>query len=829
MGVFGMRQSASWHKSVRTTAADKQPVVVHGQLPHPNPSFPWYHLKEHTDAYFRKKKNLTPEQIEQRLVQFITRNADRIDIAIAACGHKMNHRTLRGLLLTEFNVGPGKNLSMTCYLQAVIAANRVNPQSVTDHEAQGAQSLIAAAVLGSVSVSRYLLELIEILIAGVPLEFLLYTHIHALAHKACLDYVGQLQGLINVGQLQRAYSASSWLSSLAQRNFKIAPENFGAEQLLDSAFPTWKSWAAWKPNQKRLLHWEQFTSTERVALKDLLALEGPDCVGREGTMREGIRFGTLNLSQPVVSFGNLTFERCLGPDIKGSIDRLLGSVDAASMAGPNDVALLISQCAGKTITYESLRLLEVVKTVSDPSLTSLLLSFYGVNNEPRTLRLAAAMRILPILAQDQGHPLRKILTPNLVILVNENLKIMQDNLQAQLTEENALDDIEITLQDFGRELLESAWFLPLLDQNFRSLLEDWPSKGEITSLHKLRATVQSESQASKLLLTKKINDFYTECLIKRGTVDKTTKRLVEALIEIWKEPPNIDLYCIALFMAQDHGVEDKIRFRSLSLLCSMPHSFISELAMIVAKWDELSNPTYTKLGKLLSSIPLTKSDATGYWRCILYKISDRRGRSLIDSLFGFFTPGQWFECISDVHAACAGIESRDPPPPILSPHLHIWVVRAKPYIAAITSLNEDLVGFDPVMECFLLGGEPAFADSLVNILECFKTCCKPNTRPVMMAVLKVSTTDNMSQISKTLFSLSTCTQAGIDACMHILDLHNKKITKRVAEAMLASWLQSANMSQADTKALDTLAELLNLNPKLSTTQVSLEAASDNLA
>src|SRR3954454_4390440 len=98
------------------------------------------HLRSYADSpffqdeYIKKKKNLTPEQLEARLVDFIRKHADKMDVAIAACGHKLKPETLRGLLIADLNVGPGKNLTMSSYLQAIIAANRVNPLCVSDAE-----------------------------------------------------------------------------------------------------------------------------------------------------------------------------------------------------------------------------------------------------------------------------------------------------------------------------------------------------------------------------------------------------------------------------------------------------------------------------------------------------------------------------------------------------------------------------------------------------------------------------------------------------------------------------------------------------------------------
>jgi hypothetical protein len=836
MGVFRHRESAGWHRSIKATAADKHPITIItiGQAPQPNPSFPWDKLQEHTDAYLRKKKKLTPEQLEARLVEFIKQHADKMDIAIAACGHKLKPETLRALLISDLNVGPGKNLRMSSYLQAIIAANRVNPQSVGDAEAQRAHSMIAAATIGAISPGNYLHELFKILIDGIPPTFLLYTHIHALALKACTDFATQLQRLKDDGHLRQAYFAASWLSNISERSLQLAPGNLGPEQLLDTAFPRWKNWATWKPNQERLFQWERFTNEERISLSGLLALEGPDSVGREATLREGILAGGTSLSSSPVHVGSLILEPRLSVDLKQTVDRLMMSIDAASVAGPNDVALLIYKCAEKTITHDALTMLELARSTGDSSITALLLPVYGANKEPRSVQMTAAMRLLPLISHDQCQRLRELLTPHLVTLINNSLKDIQTSLQTQLESGNTLDDTEIKLQGFGSGLLLSPWILPLLDQNFRTLLTDWPTKDDIVSLHKLRISAQAHLTPLRDPLIKNINDFCMDCLIKRGTIDKPAKRLIEALISVWDEPPSADLHSVALFVAQGPGFENKLRCRCLSLLSTLPAPFLSKLRLIMQIWEKDPDTACVDLAQLLAPIPPSAADAAAYWRLVLYSMIDSRGHKLVANQLSHMRPEQWIKFLSDLRAACGHIEPRDPPPAIMEPALQAWGQRIEKHSATLTGLDKDLVRLGPVMQCLLMGAEGDLADHLDNILKYFTTIAQDSNsayrKPVMLAVIKLLTRENITTTAKVLSTLLASSNEGVDACMRVLDLHHGKTTKLVAEAMLASWLQPSNMGQLDQSSLKALADMLGMNigPNNSTKIASLEAAADYL-
>ena len=796
----------------------------------PDPSFPWEKLQEHTDAYLKKKKKHTPEQLEERLVNFIKNHADKMDVAIAASGHAMSPQTLRGLLISDLSVGPGRPATLNSYLQAVVAANRVNPQSVSDVEAQRAKSMIAAAMIGTASAGHYLQALVQIIYAGVPPSCLLYTHIHALALKACTDFATALQNLRAVGELRKAYSAASWLSKISERSFELSAENLSPEQLLDTAFPTWRSWALWRPDAERLRRWDSFSTDQRISLKDLLALEGPDFVGRQKTMREGATIsGGLNLSTSPVRLGNLTIELQLAVEPYAALERLMNAIDAASAAGPHDIALLIWKCVGKTITHDALTMLEIIRFAGDSSISSLILPVYAANGEPRSVQMKAAMRLLPILGREQSRELRDTMSLFLVTLICDSFKNLQTNLKSQLENGNVVDLTEINLQDFGWVLLNNRWILTMLDKDIQTLLGDWPTKDEIQSLYRLRESVQSASSDLQMPLTKKVNEVSMDRLIIHGAADKSTKSLIRALLSVWKLNPGEDLRSIAVFVAQGPGFGNELRCRCLNLLPSLPTAFISRLRTIMRGWDSDPNNACVELVKVLA--PMPSSDATVYWRLILYGMIERTENVVVYTLRRLKAV-EWIQFVADVRSACRGIDPRNSPPYILAPTLLAWVQRITVYIPTLTLLENDLGGSRPEMQCLLTGGDGKSLDDLEAILRAFTTHYKGIHQAVMLAVVKFldsrSSGSNAATVSKAISSLVALSKPGVDACQRLLNLHQGKTTKLVAEALLASWLQDSNLKALDQTALKALAEVLGMSISAQThpPAAALEAAAD---
>jgi hypothetical protein len=833
MGLFRNRQSASWHRSITQTAAEHHPITITTEASTPNPNFPWLKLQEHTDEYVKKKKRLTPEQIEARLVEFIRVHADRMDVAIAACGRRLRSETLKGLLLSDFNVAPGKELSMSTYLQAIVAANRVNPLSVSDLEAQRANSMIAAAITGAEAPGNYLHELVKIVIAGVPPTFLIYTHLRKSALKTCTDFAVQVQSLRNAGQLRKAHAAVSWLANISDLTFQAAPENLGPEQFLDIAFPSWRCWATWKPNEERLALWERFSDEECVALKGLLTLEGPDFVGKHNTMGNEIVAGGRIASSSPVHVGGILLEPQLAADMERTIYRLLVSIDAAAGSGPGDTRLLIHQCASKTITDISLQILEGIRAAGDPSISSLLLATYGAGNEPRSTRMAAAMRILPLLNHDQRQTLRDLLFPHLVTLITNGIKDMQAILTAQLETHKVVDNTEIKLQAFGTGLLNNVWILPFLDWSLLTLLGEWPTKAEIVTLHKLRISVETGSTRYMLSLSKRINRFCKSRLIEHGVIDKAEERLIEALISLWDEPPNYDLRSVALYLTQLPGLDSKIVCRCLSLLPMLQPAFLSALLPITQNFDQQVHISCIHLAKLLAPIPYSSSDPTHSWRFVLHDILKTGDVRIVHNCLRELDAVGWVEYLSHLRVACGGIDSRGHLPPMLNLTLLAWGQRLESYKEVLTSLEKVLFGHRHIVRSLLYVDEEAEVDHLEDLLESFKKAEKIHNaakKPVMVTIIKLLTHENVTATSKVLSLVLASSKDGIDACIRVLELHHARSTKLVAEALLAAWTKSSGMGQLDQSMLKALAEMLGINiaSETGTPTASLEAAADYL-
>lgn len=392
-------QSDSWHRQVSLEAGDHHPI---GQGHVPNPSFPWANLRQITESYLSKKRGRNVIEDRDERLGLLIKNHGAKDVAIASCGHAISPKALRELLAVDLNIEQGNSYGLASYLQAIVAANHVNEGAVSSLEAQRAIELMASS---NTSTARYLEALLQILINGVPSNFLIYPHIQTLARSACLEFATQVEELRRECQWRRAHAATEWLSRFVQRSFEWLPENLDSIRLLHANFPNWRAWAIWSPDVARLGRWELFSPDQRLTLSNILVLEGPDFVSsRHTTFREAVEAQGFDPSLTRHSVGSIIFEveRGSAPNIPDMIHRLLNLVDVGVVTSPRDDAALFTYfCFTQSVTNMRLDCLESLSSLADPMISALVSRVFRARNETRAVSMVAVMKLLPFLGTER--------------------------------------------------------------------------------------------------------------------------------------------------------------------------------------------------------------------------------------------------------------------------------------------------------------------------------------------------------------------------------------------------------------------------------------------
>jgi hypothetical protein len=568
-----------------------------------------------------------------------------------------------------------------------------------------------------------------------------------------------------------------------------------------------------------------------VALRDILALEGPDFFTRGATLKERALARGFGLSTSTVRIGNVQFvlsHRELN-EVQIMLDNLFQAIDTASRAGPNDIELLAHFCVGKPITHDSLNILGITYSIGDPSISAVLLQVYGARGDSQSVRIAGVMKLLPLLKDNRTQALCDTITPDLVGLVSNCIEEMQSKLQEQLTAGRPWSGLEQKFQVFGNGLQEVFWLRQLLNMPFQVLLNNWPKSEHIQILQDLRISAQSATPGIVSSLTKKIDLYCSDRFIKHGVLDKPTERLIDALMSLWMQGPDADLCSVALIVAQG-GFGTKFRCRCLALLPSLPPGFIYSVRLIIQGWDDgNADVACVDLARLLAST-LT-SDGTEYWRHVLFRMLAKRDQQLVDHALTKLKAVEWIQFLADIHAIFGDRDGHNTPA-IMDPTLQAWVQNLSIHSTAIAHLEKDLHEFAPLPRCVLSGGDEFLKASLEHILDLLTMYYGGQYQPPMLAVMRLLAPDgnNAAEICKVLSLLIATTKDGIETCMRVLDLHRGTASSQVAAAMMACWLQDPDLDNADKRTLNALAEMLNLRVDMNDQlpEESLAAAADYL-
>jgi hypothetical protein len=857
MGILRHRHSREWRSKTGVTAADEHPFKTTSTRDVvPNLTFPWLQLRLHTERYLLKKGTLTTPSRDKRLAALIQGHDDKV-IAVAACGSFMSPQAVRDLLSRVLNIEHGVFHALSSYALAVVAANHVNPEAVTEFEANEARRLIPFYTPPDINRAGPLLNvLVTLLTEGVPTHSLLYEHINTLTRQPHTQFGVRLNQLRLDSQWLQAHREASWLS----HNYsESSPENSEAERLLDSALPTWRTWASWRPKLNRLHRWHGFTEQQRLVLRDLLALEGPDFTGtakstlREGLLARGLRPYELILRQNALRVRTRTgliTEAC------EMLERLLDAVDAAVPDGTDLVAHL---CVLRPVDQEALQILEGVRGMSDASIDAAVLRLYTApENVGNVVQLSVTLN------RSTGQALREALAPYLAERISNGIQELQNRLRVLLDAGVPWDGFEMELHSLGQGLQVASWLWPLLNAPLLMLLHHWPSRDEMSILTAIREAAQRLTIPGALnYLVQKIDAYCKSRLVLPSTGDLDTQHLIQALITLWRREPSPERREVALMSSQGPANDSRFLKDCLRTLPALPLPFVRCIKRMVRRnsGTQDGDDACVDLARLFASVPLPEE--AGCWRLVFYRKIGIRGNELVDYTQRHLTASSWFQWLAELRFVFheADSFSSEPCPAIMQSALHAWAKQlGADFISTIDRLERSL-GSGPAMECFLTGGKRGLEvsppdrvwpdkaetvegfdsrkrgekgkqvsaqysdlgsppapnkkwEALIQILQLLENYYKePGLEPTLYAIIERLDRDggNADEIHEALRAAITMTPVGIAASARIQELY-QRASPQIAGAVLAGWLEVSDIAVPDHRSLQLTAGILEWRP-----------------
>jgi hypothetical protein len=613
MVLFRGRHSARWHQEIEITTTSYRTLSTGPEQP---PYFPLIKLQEHTNTYLRRVGRSTASEQDAILTALVGEHQDK-DVAITACAHALSPHCLRHLLRAELSAGVHGRLSTSPYLKTLVAAHHTNPRAVEDLEAQCAQILINLQFTDVLTVGEHLRKFAtcmqEISIMRVPNDLLPPGVFGSIVRKACQVLSGQLQNMKVQSGWEQARKATSFLSHLSGAARSM-------EELLDSYFPSWRIWALWRPDIKRLEVWERLTPEHRQDLGDILALEGPDFVGcGKPTLREALLPQGDDHSGFSISHGrlHLILESGSVKDAQQLLCRLINILCTTCTISSSSTALFTYLCVHNSIDTRALQILEYVNETRDYSLSKAILDMFTA--PANSVRMSGLLGTLAVVNGVHHQALRDMLSLKIISTTEEVMRGLQDKFYQHLHSGRNVETAIMNLHNFGKSLQDAKWLQPSLSERLQFLLRHWPSAGDMKGLLNIRS--EAKRGAVDTNVTKMIDTYCMSYLAGRQNIDDETRSMIEGLIRVWQQPPDRQRREIAMAIAERSTVDPSVRRRCLFELSSMPDRFVREASKVVSR-D--SDEACIKFARVLAIPTLLSAEEVGCWRDFLRFMIEER-------------------------------------------------------------------------------------------------------------------------------------------------------------------------------------------------------------
>jgi hypothetical protein len=192
----------------------------------------------------------------------LIREHEAIQIAVAACAHKMSPQTLRAFIgdrlktvggVQTRGLGIGLGPTQIRFLEAIVLAHHVNPLTFPESDSQLAQTLLRCSASDSNCTSQKLETVVKLLIVGIPSHSFVSSFVRSMLHGYCAKLSAEIQALERSSSWLKAHGETEWLSMLLFGPLDASPEEKETVEILCKRFPDWKMWAEWNESDSQLV------------------------------------------------------------------------------------------------------------------------------------------------------------------------------------------------------------------------------------------------------------------------------------------------------------------------------------------------------------------------------------------------------------------------------------------------------------------------------------------------------------------------------------------------------------------------------------------------
>lgn len=791
-------ENPEWHRQV-DLIMDHHEAINNLELSDFN--FPLVQLQSVTNLYLRGRLGGTPQETDLHLLQLVTEHQE-MDVAIGACSHALSAEAVLSLI-SETQARRVETHGELQYLHSTAIVHHTKPEIVDSFHAEWAKILVPLLVLDIQSIVPHIQRFVSRLSLGVPREPLLFSF-RRIASRALSFLEAELEGMVMKGQQLRALQTSAWL-------WRIPGTSPVTENELDNVFVKWRMWAKWRPSTSRLQLWEGLKAKEREGLQDVLALEGPDYIGGQSTTLRAALY-SQHLERPSSRLTHrrlrVGLENGNGDEPHQSLNRLLAIFDTICQSSRGTMRLFKHICLRGEVNADSMNLLEQVIATEDQSASVCVLEILSAQSGSG--KVAAIIQALPILDRAHTQELRRALSSDIIPIINAEASRLQNKFCDELEKGNPAEGPGKRLHEFGNHLQQVAWIKPFLDQRLCASFEQWPNSEDLEALFQIRTRAQGATTAGNSSIVEMANRYCMSSLVARGELDQANRGIVGDLIQLWRQPMDYVRREVAFAIVERSNIPVEVRQRCVAQLKNLRQAFIHGICSKVSQDTDMACVNLTRFFVSQRGIHTAEMAC---WRELLLCVVKQRDQTLLEYSLSHLNVESWLQWMENLreifHNGPDNSRSVSDVSDTLNLALLHWTQRlSRNHLCALKKL-EEILGLGPVLRWILTGWEDS--RRIIPFLQTLENPDQGELQPVvdaLMAMLSLNE-DNGQQVCEVLSLLSGTTTQGQQACISVVKKHQESLTE-LSHVLIAGWLRSSEMSQADVRALTALGAVLGI-------------------
>lgn len=629
-------------------------------------------LQKYTNDYIRKKVHLDPHQRDQLLIALISSSKYMIH-AFLSCVHLLSRETARKYLgEIRLHGCNGEKEKTINYLGIIQFVYKQNPTVISDDEAAMAQAMSTLLEFDG-SYELHFPSITVLLRRGVDQELFTSVALQTLPDQIwnkARERLDSAKG--SPGSWSKLYSEIGWLKKLHdydERDIDLTK--------VDTFFPTWRAWAIWSPNPRRLLRLHQVygngheasvisksgiqTSNldNNKALQNLFALLGPDfkCSKHQTLLdhlTEGIKHNTI-----LVQNGSLYLHDSNSRQTPQEIlDRALDLFEIASQISLEAFQLFCSALTKESIPpADVFNVLEAVFRVKDVKPDQLQLIRRLYNAYSKSAKANHALRLLPVLDQPNMGDVQ----PHIVQYLGDVFKKRSEEYFMDLGQ---AFDSQLTLpmtlitemRKLRHEITKHTWLEKQMSCSDWDLMKDLPAQDRLEALFDINQWLSKMPKSDNPIIHDILQQYYNSKLLSKYVLITDELSYMDDLISFWIKQITVSRRRLALRSAEWKCLnisQKKILLQSIDVLGD------DDCETLLAVTARRTGMACVNFARVLASNKMAE-DALKVWREILYDEIFRQALTIINWTASYLSISQWVRWLNDVRINFGQSSNRQP-------------------------------------------------------------------------------------------------------------------------------------------------------------------------